>query len=342
MWLVGFDLNETVFFKQRISDTVGGFTGVLDNGDQFGAALALVEDQNGDGVDEIAVGAPFDDDGGTNRGAVWLLSTTGKGIVVGHQKISATSGGFPGALADGDRFGSALASQDLDADGRADLVAGAPAADGGGLNRGALWLLTLDGSSPVQDAFPLGDGAGGFTGPLDDGDVLGFSLAALGDLDGDGFGDLAAGAPGDDDGGSGRGALYVLRLDGVRASATVRNGSGINALCYQSPAGPVLGGTWSATVSTAGHPGALFTAIGGYLAPAAGPVIPGFGELLVDLESSQVFLSLVPSGGGPSDLHSTPVPANPSLAGLALPTQATILDAAGGEFCNAVDLVIGF
>ena len=40
-------------------------------------------------------------------------------------------------------------------------------------------------------------------------------MAALGDLDGDGVGDLAVGALGDDDGGSARGAVWVLFLDGI-------------------------------------------------------------------------------------------------------------------------------
>jgi len=44
-------------------------------------------------------------------------------------------------------------------------------------------------------------------------DLFGGSLAALGDLNGDGVPDLAVGAYGDDDGGSGAGAVYVLFLD---------------------------------------------------------------------------------------------------------------------------------
>jgi hypothetical protein len=43
------------------------------------------------------------------------------------------------------------------------------------------------------------------------------SAASLGDLDGDGVGDLAVGAPGDDDGGDWHGAVWALFLDGVAA-----------------------------------------------------------------------------------------------------------------------------
>jgi len=48
---------------------------------------------------------------------------------------------------------------------------------------------------------------------LDLGDGLGAAIAVLGDLDGDGTVEVAAGAPGDDDGGLGAGAVWILSLD---------------------------------------------------------------------------------------------------------------------------------
>ncbi len=59
----------------------------------------------------------------------------------------------------------------------------------------------------------ISDLAGGFGGILDDRDSFGVSCAAIGDLNGDGIGDLLVGADRDDDGGLGRGATYVLFLD---------------------------------------------------------------------------------------------------------------------------------
>ena len=66
----------------------------------------------------------------------------------------------------------------------------------------------------------IGDGAGGLTGPLDNNDCFGVSVASLGDLDGDGVADLAVGASHDDDGGTDVGAVYILFL---HADGTVRN-----------------------------------------------------------------------------------------------------------------------
>ena len=62
-----------VLSHQKISDTQGNFTGTLDNTDVFGNSVALLGDLDGDNVDDLVVGALFDDDGGTNRGAVWVL-----------------------------------------------------------------------------------------------------------------------------------------------------------------------------------------------------------------------------------------------------------------------------
>ena len=77
---------------------------------------------------------------------------------------------------------------------------------------GAVWILFMNSDRTVRDATKLFDNEGGM-GDLDEGDTFGESLAALGDVNGDGIPDLAAGAYGDDDAGSNRGALYILFLD---------------------------------------------------------------------------------------------------------------------------------
>ena len=66
-------------------------------------------DVDGDGVTDIAVGAPGDDDGGSGRGAVYVLLLTAAGTVKSHQKISDTEGSFTATMANGDAFGSAIA-----------------------------------------------------------------------------------------------------------------------------------------------------------------------------------------------------------------------------------------
>ena len=67
---------------------------------------------NADGTPDIVVGTPGDDDGGTDRGAVYVLFLTSSGSVSSHQKISDTAGSFTATLENSDAFGIAIAGQD--------------------------------------------------------------------------------------------------------------------------------------------------------------------------------------------------------------------------------------
>ena len=134
---------------QKISDTDGGFAGALDSLDAFGYATASLGDLDGDGTPDLAVGATLDDDGGPDRGAVWILLLHPDGTARTHQKLSGTAGGLIGAFDDGDRFGASIAPLgDLDGDGVPDLAVGAALDEGTRPDRGAVWVLFLDGEAP--------------------------------------------------------------------------------------------------------------------------------------------------------------------------------------------------
>lgn len=100
---------------------------------------------------DIAVGMPFDDDGVTSRGAVWILFRHSNGTAKGIRKISDTEGGFAGVLDESDQFGlSSAPLGDLDLDGVADLAVGAPLDDDGSNGRGAVWVLFLNTNGTVK------------------------------------------------------------------------------------------------------------------------------------------------------------------------------------------------
>lgn len=220
----------TVLGEQKIAAGTGGFTGGLDAGDDFGQGLAAAGDVDGDEVVDLVVAAPDDDDGGSNRGAVWVLFLNPDGTVREQAKISSLQGGFAGPLDNVDRFGSAVAALgDRDGDGRPELAVGAELDDDGGLNRGAVWILSLEPDGRVGAASKISASSAGFTGVLREGDRFGRSLASLADLDGDGLSELAVGANGDRDGGTGRGAVWVLFLDaqgGVKQHTKISSTSG--------------------------------------------------------------------------------------------------------------------
>jgi hypothetical protein len=207
--------------EQKISANDGNFNGELDAGNRFGAALGDTGDLESDGVQDLASGAPFDDDGGEDRGAVWVLFMDDNGRVDMERKLSAKSGGFDGDLDNGDLFGSALSGLgDINRDGTQDLAVGAPGDDKGGSDRGALWVLFLDADGRVRNQQKIADDTGGFSGNLDNDDRFGSAVAAIGDIDGNGVEDIAVGAPRDDTNGTDRGAVWVLLLD---ADGTVRD-----------------------------------------------------------------------------------------------------------------------
>jgi len=212
VWILFLDTDGTVKDHQKISNTEGGFTGMLDDGDRFGEDVGSLGDFDGDGVPDMVVGNFGDDDGGSDRGAVWVVLLNTDGTVKSHQKISSTEGGFTGALDDFDLFGRSVTSLgDLDGDGVVDLAVGAARDDDGGSNRGAVWLLFLNADGTVKSHEKISSTQGGFTGALDDGDDFGEDVAFLGDLSSNGgFGALAVNAWKDDDGGLDHGAVWIL------------------------------------------------------------------------------------------------------------------------------------
>jgi hypothetical protein len=213
IWILFLKPDGTVKSQAKISATQGGFTGLLEQGDRFGSSLSPLGDLDGDGVVDLAAGAIYDDDGGTNCGCVWILFLQLDGSVKAQRKLSNLEGGFSGPLLDNDRFGySSAALGDLDGDGVVDLAAGAILDGDGGAQRGAEWILFLNADGTVKDRAKISSTQGGFAGPLDDADTFGRASAALGDLDRDGVLDLAVGAGGDDDGAEGAGAVWLLFL----------------------------------------------------------------------------------------------------------------------------------
>ncbi|MFQ5642317.1 MAG: integrin alpha [Thiogranum sp.] len=227
VWVLFLDAAGRVRQEQNIADGAGGFDGDLDNGDRFGSALADIGDVNGDGIRDLAVGAPNDDDGSDNAGAVWILMMQADGRVSSWQKISRDAGGFNGDLNANDHFGAAIAGiGDLDNDGIPDLAVGAPEADEGGTDRGSVWILFLDAAGRVRQEQNIADDTGGFDGNLDNDDRFGSALADIGDVNGDGIRDLAAGAPNDDDGSDNAGAVWVLTM---KTDGRVDSGQKISA-----------------------------------------------------------------------------------------------------------------
>lgn len=204
--------------------------------DRFGSAVTT-GDLNGDGQDDLIVGAPRNDAGGLDAGAVYVflgpLPRTGM-LSASQANIVLTGEGWGDIWSVGDLFGTCVAVGDLDGDGQIDLLVGAPGMD---VNPGQPDVLFEAGAAYVFRGGPGLASRSAFqadikvTG-LEAGDLLGNSCSVA-DLSGDGIGDLIVGAPSANPQVTGvpkmwdGGAVYVFQggpalVSGPASSATAR------------------------------------------------------------------------------------------------------------------------
>ncbi len=196
----------------------------LDDNDWFGISVSLSDDGG-----KLAVGANWDDDGGTNRGAVYLYTVAGspwgsavtQAVKLSHGASIKLANGNNGivSLDDGDEFGHSVSLSDNGSK----LAVGVPDDGDGGNLRGAVYLYTVAGSpwgSAVTQAVKLSHGAALSSGTisLDNNDYFGSSVSLSGDGAGNDGARLVVGAYGDDDGVSASGAVYLYIIGKSSAS----------------------------------------------------------------------------------------------------------------------------
>lgn len=137
------------------------------------------------------MGAPSDSYLGRFHGALWVLLMGRDGEVAKAVEISDATGVLP-RMGEWGNLGTAIAPLgDLDGDGTPDLAVGAPGYDGDAEDSGDVWVLYLDPSGDPKRSVDLGKQKAVLAAGIQAEFGLGAALANLGDLDGDGFPELA-------------------------------------------------------------------------------------------------------------------------------------------------------
>ena len=225
-------------------------------GDYSGFSVASAGDINGDGLDDLIIGARLADPNGISSGRSYVVFGRSSGFTSPLQlsALNGTNGFKLDGDAAGDRSGySVAAAGDVNNDGLSDLIVGAPYADPNGNYSGRSYVVFGRSSGfPVTLDLADLDGTNGFK--LDGevvGDYSGRSVAFAGDVNDDGFNDLIVGAYGADPNGSKSGRSYVVfgRSSGFPATLQLAALDGTNGFKLD---GEVAGDQSGRSVAAAG------------------------------------------------------------------------------------------
>ena len=189
--------------------STGGYYGRL------GSSVSTAGDVNGDGFDDVIVGAPGGSLNDNYSGSSYVVFGRASGFdaTMNLSELDGSNGFRLDGVAIGDGSGGSVSTAgDVNGDGFDDLIIGASGADPNGLPSGSSYVVfgrasgfdatmnlsELDGSNGFRlDGVAIGDGSGG-------------SVSTAGDVNGDGFDDLIIGASGADPNGDRSGSSYVV------------------------------------------------------------------------------------------------------------------------------------
>ncbi|MBU0692762.1 FG-GAP repeat protein [bacterium] len=172
------------FGGANIGSTVNGELSAKEVGDQFGTAISLHHDLNGDGLADLVVGAPKSAKAGATAGRAYIWLGKKDGTPAASPDIEIKLG------TTNDLFGTAIATGDVTGDGHADLVIGSPHHNLGEKLPGSIFVIHGGPEANLASVKKIISGeSSGFQ------DEFGYGVAIVNDMNDDGASEIVVGAP---------------------------------------------------------------------------------------------------------------------------------------------------
>lgn len=209
-----------VFANEQNLSALNGVNGIALNGinenDESGFSVSGAGDVNNDGIDDVIIGARLANDTSGESYIVFGSQETRLGGVFDLSSLDGVNGFVIKGIDLNDMSGYSVSDAgDINADGVADVIIGAPFADPQGREDAGEIYLIYGGVSVATNGIlnlsELDENQGLLVNGVKSGDNSGHSVSALGDINSDGINDVLIGAwHADPDNKPGAGKSYVI------------------------------------------------------------------------------------------------------------------------------------